>query len=282
MALPIGLMFFSFPTGRARALGRFSAATAFSAIAAFSPVWFRYGSGFLTFYENHARPDWSTIVVRGTIEIWGAFGLLALAIAIGDLLFGGGRARLTSRWIVAALLATVAIYAAAYLRLPEQAGYLLPIVPAVLLVLLLFVSRRAVQVMVALFLLAPLVDLTKNGAGPGVIFADRNERLQTMAGIRNFLLFAETIPGRNTFVVGAWEPQIAVLAPHLLAGRNRYAYLLNAADIRAGYEDGRSLYYLPAIRQFNYLVTGVDLAQYGARDLRALRDQLNTASHASP
>ncbi|HYY14817.1 MAG TPA: hypothetical protein VE758_10340, partial [Chthoniobacterales bacterium] len=74
------------------------------------------------------------------------------------------------------------------------------------------------------------------------------------------------------FAVGALEPQIAVLAPQLLTARNHYLYVMNTAEIESALADGRSLYYFPGIRELNYRVNGIDLAKYGARDLRFVYD----------
>jgi hypothetical protein len=153
----------------------------------------------------------------------------------------------------------------------------LPIVPAILLLLLLFVPGPILQISCACLILAPFLEFNRAGFAPGAIFADREERLRVMTSIRNFLFFAEAVPGHNAFVVGACEPQIAVMTPQLLRGRNRYFYLMNASDVKSARAEGRPIFYLGAIREFNLRVNGLDLAQCGGQDLHAIYERMLSA-----
>ncbi len=132
-----------------------------TAALAFLPVWLRYGWNFFTFYENHDRPAFAAILVRGSFEVWGAIGLLALLI----LLLGSIPRRPLSlppamppranRLLVPAVGAIVVIYLLAYLRLPDQAGYLIPLVPAILLLAARFTPSLPFQTACFLLFLSP-------------------------------------------------------------------------------------------------------------------------------
>ena len=98
----------------------------------FLPVFDRYGWGFLTFYDS-VSPSPGVIAKRATLDVWGAIGALALcglalARALGER--GRGRAGPQAAWGLA-----VAVCGVAYLRLPHDAGYWIPAVPFVLLLL---------------------------------------------------------------------------------------------------------------------------------------------------
>jgi len=270
MALPIALVIANATPHGWRSIAKFAAAASIVALLAFMPAFFRYGTGFLTFYANHPRPTGSLILIRSTFEVWGGFGLIALGIAAGGGWLTRKQPHSSNSRIVWSLLLILAIYITAYLGLPDQAGYLLPIVPAVLLLVCLFSPRPSLQVAFCCLLFAPIAEPTPRGIRPGAILSDHQDRLQNLANIRDFLELTESVPGNNTFVVGASEPEIAVLTPRLRDGRNRYVYLMNALEAKAAIDDGRHLYYLPAMRKFNYEETGVDLAEYGARDLRCV------------
>jgi hypothetical protein len=279
MILPIALILFNETQRSWRAIAKLLMAAAGIALLAFFPVWSRYGTDFLTFYGDHARPDWRTILSRATLQVWGSIGLVGLGIAALSACVARKRIWPASWWIVVSLVLVFVIYTVAYLRLPDQAGYLLPIVPAVLLLACLFTPRRALQIALICLLLASLLDLTPKGPHPGAILTDHNERLQNLINMRKFLEFTESAPGNSVFVVGDSEPEIAVLTPHLVNGRNRYVYLMNAFEAKTALHSGRALYYLPSMRKFNYEVTGTDLAQYGARDLQSLFNQRKVAVH---
>jgi hypothetical protein len=272
MALPIALILVTRSSARDRwrHLSNFAAVTAIVVLVALSPVWFRYGTGFFTFYENHDRPGWPIILSRATVEIWGSVGLVGISIALGYLFFRRAQLPRANKAIVAAFLLGLAIYVPAYLRLPDQAGYLLPAVPLTLLLLLSCVPDRAAQILCFCLLPSPFIEFAKGRIEPGAILADRAERLQTMMQVRDFVGYSQTLPGHNTIVVGAWEPQIAVMAPQLAHSRTHYVYLLSEAELIAAFERGEHVFYLPAMRAFNYRVNGLDLAAGGALDLHAL------------
>jgi hypothetical protein len=248
----------------------------------FWPVWARYGPGFFTFYEKHGRPDWWTILHRGTVEVWGTLGVIGVLVAVvGAVLWRikreqpstSPRQQPGNRLVIPALLVTVAIYLAAYLRLPDQAGYLLPVIPATILLAGFYLPRLCFRILCLGLLAAPFVDpwAPKQWAGP--IFMDRQERIQTMENIRNFVQFSRTLPDKSVILVGGWEPQIDVLFPEAASGRIVYVYLLSEEQLKATLEGGFTVYYLPAIRAFNASVYGIDVATFGARDLRAIYEE---------
>jgi hypothetical protein len=301
--LPIALILFVGCGGRERIVSgaKFAAALIVTSMIAFSPVWLRYGTDFWRFYQ-HARPDWLTIVSRGTVEIWGTIGLLGLVLMVCSALLSrcGAKKKFAaspmgspsskilldssdcgfvsrSKWITAALVLWIVITVAQYLRLPDQAGYLLPLVPAVLLLAQQLVSHRVFQIACACLVLSPFVDLSRNGVRPGAILADRAERLHTLEQIKRFLSYTETLPGRNTIVVGAWEPIIATVAPNIANGRNHYVYLLDEPALAAVQARHEPIFYAPQMREFNQRIYGIDLARYGGIDLRefSLRQRKN-------
>ncbi len=262
--------------GRWRALAKFAGATVCSAAVLFIPVWSRYGWEFFTFY-NHGRPDAGTIIRLGTWQVWGSLGLVGLALGLGATLL---RLRLplrtsieptTNRMIVPALWLTVALYVLAYLRLPDQAGYLLPIVPATLFLLGRYTPRVAFQACCVCIIVSPFLELSSTGVQPGAILADHQARKQMIGAIAQFVRFTEAnLPGENLVVVAGWEPMISVLSP-AGATRNHYVYLATEADVQQAQAAGWGIAYAsPSTRQYNHKVKAVDLAEYGAKDLHQL------------
>ncbi len=247
----------------------------------FWPVLAKYGLVFITFYETHARPDWRTVLERGTIEVWGTIGLVGLLVAvIGFVLVRvrPGRwqpaavSRIQNPCVAPALAVIIVVYAVAYFLLPDQAGYLLPVIPATLMLAALYGPRLCFQIFCLTLIVAPFVEISTVGLAAGPIFADRRERLQTIESIRNFVQFSRSLPGRSMILVGGWEPQIDVLFPET-SGNIRYVYLLSDERLKAAINDGFTVYYLPAIRAFNASVYGIDVAKFGARDLRAVYEE---------
>ncbi len=284
MLIPLALIVYGEDgsASRWRLLFRFAAVATVTALLTFLPVWLRYGWGLFAFYQNHNRPDLGTIAMRGTWEVWGGLGLLGLAVALGGMILQFWRPSDTASpsgrnpWIVPAIVIMVGVYLLAYLRLPDQAGYLLPIVPGVLLLCARFAPRRAFQFCCFCLIAAPWVDFSANSIKPGAVISDHQERKRAMRDVTRFIAFAEeTLPGRNVVVVGAWQPVITVLAPDEQT-HNHYTYTIAAPELRRVLESGDGVAYASEpIREFNYRVTGLDLARFGATDMRKLRIAMN-------
>lgn len=279
MILPLGLILFGETEGsqRRRAIAGFALTSIATAVAVFAPVWIRYGLDFFTFYENHARPQWGTIAVRASSEVWGNIGLLGLVVVVVGIIV---RRMVTmksptalpparNQLLLPALGLTILTYLAAFLRLPDEAAYLIPVIPATLLLAARFAPRICFQICCVCLTIAPFLELKSASLREGAILADCKTRRATLQNIDRCLSFAETLPGENLIVVGGWEPQIAVLAGNRPALKNHYVYLLGADEISAARRSGRRIFYLPAIRFFNARVNGIDLADYGF-DLFAL------------
>lgn len=181
-----------------------------------------------------------------------------------------------NRLVTLALVAMIGLYLIAYLRLPDQSGYLVPIIPAVLLVAVRFLPRPIFQFACIALLLSPWIDFSRAGACPGMIVADYQDRKKTVSDVTRFIGFAEeTLPGRNIVVVGGWEPMIAVLGPKS-ALHNDYCGILSFRELQQAHDTGcRIAYTTDLVRAFNLRETGVDLAQYRAIDLRRLRIALS-------
>jgi hypothetical protein len=281
MVLPVALVFWGGnANGRVSIFAKFFVSTVAISAVCFLPVILRYGSSFLTFYESHDRPDFGVILRRGTQEVWGTLGLVALLLAIGAIFFRQKARRDNSipqpanRMVVPAFLVTVVIYIAAYLRLPDQAGYLLPIVPAILFLVARFTPRRVFQICCLLIVIAPFAEISGRGVQAGAIVSDHRERQRTLSDVARFIDLAETkLSGTNLVVVGGWEPIIKVLYPQETV-RNHYLYVATQGDIQSAAAAGWGIAYAgPVIRAFNYRINGIDLDSSGAIDLRRLRPQ---------
>ena len=71
-------------------------------------------------------------------------------------------------------------------------------------------------------------------------------------------------------MIGAFYHGIGLIAPESKQGH--FVYLLTANELNERIRDGFTIYYLPAIREFEHDVNGIDLAKYGAIDLVQFRD----------
>ena len=281
MLIPIALILTHQEVGpfRWRAIMWFAATTLLASAICFLPVWARYGSAFFTFYENHRAPDLATITTRATLELWGTLGLIGLtsgAVVAAcfwrkknvDVSVGAP----ANPMIIPALLITICLYAVAYLRLPDQAAYLLPIVPAFLFIAARSFPRPLFRLACLGLLFSAWIDFSPAGLRPGSIFSDHEERQKTLSDVTRFVRFAEEVlPGRNVIVVGGWQPMIDLLEPREKL-HNDYRGLLSQRELQEARNAGSQVAYAgEMIRAFNFRTTGLDLAQAGGVDLRKLR-----------
>ena len=275
MALPLALVLLDAQPReeRSRRLIWFATTTAATALLAFLPAFARYGLSFLTYFKPIYYPSWTAVAYRGTIEVWSLAGCAGLAVAVlgvvawrrGAKSIQEGSPRDTLVWS-----AVILIYLVLYVAFPDQAGYFLPAVPFVILMLARFSPCRLFQAFCILTVAGAFLGWKDGAPAAGPIFQDRAERLRTIANVRNFYSYARTIPGRNVFVVGAFYHGIGLIAPESKSGH--YAYLLTEKELAEYLKNGFTIYYLPAIRQFEYDVHGIDLAKHGAIDVYAFHE----------
>jgi hypothetical protein len=164
------------------------------------PVISEYGFSFFT-YEKVPYPAIGTILFKLFIESWGILGVLALFFGLVVLLLPvRAQAKkylfprsVNEKFVVAWLIA-IDLYIIAFLKLPTEAGYLLPVIPFVLLLFGKYLHSEAFVVFSMLILASPfLVSLTEVGdpaspetrmAGNVVEISDRFYSLDVAAGPR--------------------------------------------------------------------------------------------------
>ncbi len=302
MLLPLGLVVAlgGERSSRVRRLTTFVLATIAVAGAAFQPVVSKYGMGFLSFYSPPAYPDLVTVLSRATLHVWGLVGLLGiaggvLAAVVGRLRHPAPPRRSlgADRAPIIAALAAVILYAAAYLRLPLETGYLLPAVPFVLLLLGKLLPRRPFRWACAgLCLAAFFCHLGRAGAAPpsarsswavsfavagqaftldltrGPVLHDHFERWHGLNFVDRVVRAAEALPPSSVVVVGYWLPQIQVRFGESPPATARFLYLLGPAELERMRAEGTPVYYLPEMADFNREARGLDLARAGAAPLR--------------
>jgi hypothetical protein len=247
-------------------------------IAAFTPVYMRYGAEFLSFYANHAFPGPLEIASRMTVQVWGVLGVIGLCIAlVAGIPFraqaaglGGGRPAISSRHLLA-WGSVLVIYAIAFFCLPDEAAYLIPAIPFTLLLVWRVAPPWAFRACCGLIMVSPFLTWSGLHPAPGLILQDRGERLEDTKQISTILRFTSMVSGRNAYIVGAWQPPIAVLTADAPPRDTKFIYLIDTpAQLDQLIAQGWHVWYFPMMREFNARF-GFDVAAHGARDARLLR-----------
>jgi hypothetical protein len=260
------------------------------------PVLRQYGLRALHHEANH--PGAAEALKAATIDTWGPLGVIALGAAI----LWAAIARLRPRagegapapeiralmpWMLA-----VALYLALFAALPNEAGYLIPVVPFALLLLDARLPRRAfaaraIALGAASFLFGIGRQATPGGptASPlavevnvhgralvldplrGPVPAADSARREAVKYVTRMLARAETLPGNNVVVVGYWWPQVEALRPPAPSEHLRYVERADGDSAQMFIHEGRTIYYLARQDAYNLYTGGVDLNGLGAKEL---------------
>jgi hypothetical protein len=235
-------------------------------------VIYSYKFNFLTFAE-HGYPFYLSIIKESSLGVWGFPGSLAIIISV---VFFVVRYREINNLlrardpIILASISAIVIYLLMYLRLPHESGYLIPLLPFVILLMSkLFDTQWFIGICVILILSAFLLTLNNRQiklAGP--IFQDRQSRKELLLLTNRVLDKASRLSKNSIIVSGYYLPMLEwQLNKYPVDGVN-FAYLLSANDLEDALNNpGTQLYFLPGIDMFNKNIYDINLSDYGGKPL---------------
>jgi hypothetical protein len=236
-------------------------------------VLYTYASGFFTF-DDHRVEDWSRVATLASTEVWGSLGVfawagtLAIAVAARATLAASLR-RSKTRWIALAACTVIVVYVGAFLRLPHEAGYLVPCVPFALLLVALLLPTLAIAELALLLALSCFVSLDERGlALDGPVLAAKASRIAQNARVGRVIRRAAETPGKALIIAGPLLPFIDVKLGKSEQGAHRYLYLLQSeAELQAYRRAGYDLYFVDRSVERRQRRAGIALRAYGARSL---------------
>lgn len=238
------------------------------ALIGFFPVLKHYGLGFLHYYPssfNLVQFMWKL-----TVGPFGILGLLALLIYIVAYVRKPIHSPKLKGLTLWATVATFILYAIAFIKLPDDPAYLLPVMPFLFVILYSTVNKRAQIAITALFVLSPfLFHIYKDGAHlEGPLFYDHFRRTSTNAYLDQVLSARQLYDSNAVIVAGYYAPEILV---HFdLKNTNMPANILDditQSQIDGFVKQGRPIYYMKAQEAYFKSRNGIDLLAAGAREL---------------
>src|ERR1700722_8823851 len=251
----------------------------------FLPVLRHYGADFFAFYDNDGYPPFDVVYARALPLVWGQLGAWALlaVLCAAPLYYRFSRIALSEpRARHALLLAAVAIvlYVIAFLRLPDEAGYLVPAVPFVLLLIALLTPPLIRGALAVALMLSSWVGFDAGVPSlDGAMVEDHLVRESQQRQTRAIIDAVATLPGRATIVSGWVLPRITLALDGELQGPHQYIYLIeDLPDYQHYVAAGRELYYLPGVDLYELQAHDLQLAELGARELGVPRERQRPAS----
>ena len=241
-------------------------------VLCYIPVFVYYGYGFLDFYDIPGYPSLATLAGRSLLRVWGVWGTVGILFMIGLLLFSRRIIRMSwheleKRSGLLLCLTTVVIYAAAFLRLPHEAGYLIPVVPFVILGLnLILRSQYTLGLVVALLLSSFFLSVERSGVEwTGPIVEDHFKRIDQTRWVNQVITAVKNLQGPAVIVTGSLLPQIQVMTDNDPADDKIFIDLVSDVDqFEAFVERGADVYVMEEARHYNEHVYQIDLVEMGA------------------
>ncbi|MFN8165842.1 MAG: hypothetical protein U0X76_06620 [Bacteroidia bacterium] len=263
--------------------------------AFYFPLYRMYGSSFFTYYEV-PYPSIPKVLYKFSIEVWGIVGVLGifLSTVIFFLPAGSGPKKflfprsINERHVIAWLVA-IDLYIIAFLRLPMEAGYLLPIIPFVIMLFGKYLYEGAFAFFCCMLILStlsctispvdrydaasPSAAVKKFHAGGeelmldflhGPVFSYQSRRENGIAFVNELLKSTDTVTVKSVIVCGRWYNQMIVQSGDTSKLKVKIRDYISEPEALYFYAKGFVIYYLPKQEYYNKVMRNVDLDIYRA------------------
>lgn len=203
------------------------------------PAYLQYGATFFDYSDQFPYPPITKVIYKATIGIFGLLGIAALLFAKFRWLNTKDKRaihppqifspqRLT--WVI---MVIVVLHVISYLRLPQKAGYMLAIVPFVMMLVAMYSNRHTIRIATMVFLLAPFLlgmnitdDLRGSGAtgasikfnisgqeisidaARGPALAEQQKRRNKMEYVERICAYLDTTKQSQVLICGWWYNEI--------------------------------------------------------------------------
>jgi hypothetical protein len=277
-------------------LFKFISATVITGALLFWPVYSKYGNEFFMYYDL-PYPSISKVLYKFFIETWGLVGLMALFISVCIFFMPGTvRARkylfprsINEKYVVAWLIA-IDLYIIAFLRLPMESGYLIPMIPFVILIFGKYLYSKAFAFLSITLILSPFffnispveredaataspVSFTFNQGEEklsvdvleGPIFSYESRRANGMRFTNDLLQSFDTLRRKSLIVSGRWYNQLYLQRKGPSSMDIQIRDYITQDSLLSFIGKGYDIYYLPKQDYFNRLMRNVDINLFGAK-----------------
>jgi hypothetical protein len=164
---------------------------------------------------------------------------------------------------LAALIA-IPLVAALFLRMPLEAGYLIPLVPFVLWLFAALLRPRVFACTCLALLLAPWLDCSARGIRPGPILRGQSARRSEMDFVERSSIALRALQRPAIVVAGRWYMLLEQQCRGSVVGSVELVLSVRTrAQVEAYLRSGRELYYLPGAQVHNRVNRGFDLDAHG-------------------
>ncbi|MGQ0827143.1 MAG: hypothetical protein ACT4ON_01985 [Bacteroidota bacterium] len=256
-------------------------------VFAFIPLIRQFGLSFLMYYDQFPYPPLSKVIYKMSIGVFGLVGVIAIIIAVVIIILNRKKQNAgelfstpLDKKIILASFAIIVLYIISYFRLPQKSGYMIPVLPFVILLLGHYLNSRNFKLICIAFLFSPFlfsINLTDKLRGAehskyaikttisgqelfldpfsGSVFSDYSKRKQKMKYTEKVISKADTIKSRTVIIAGWWYNEIMV--EMITQDKNKYVVFepyINENTINEYLSKGYTIAYLPEQNIYNDLM----------------------------
>jgi hypothetical protein len=274
---------------------------AFIAILAFIPVISQFGLSFFMYYDQFPYPPLPKVMYKMIIGVFGFIGTIALAVAAFLIIFryqkqkpGEAFEEGLSKKIIAASFTILILYSISYFRLPQKSGYMIPVLPFVILLFAYYLNSNNFKWLCTAFILSSFVcsiNLTDRLRGAsyseysflfkvagqeiffdpfsGPVFSDYSKRKQKMEYTKNVITKTDTIQHKTVIIAGWWCNEIMVET--IQKNRNNFVIFesyIDSVKINNYVRDGYKIKYLPEQNVYNDLMYKMNITNTVSQEFK--------------
>jgi hypothetical protein len=283
---------------------KMSSACIITGVLLFYPVFAKYGSQFFMYYSL-PYPSISKVLYKFFIETWGLVGLLGLFISVSVFFLPSTTSvrrylfprSINEKYVIAWLIA-IDLYIIAFLRLPMESGYLIPMIPFVILIFGKYLYSKAFTSLCIMLILSSFLfnispverEDAATASSVSFVFNQGEERLSVdvldgpmisyESRRRNGMKFTsdllnsfDTLRRKSLIVCGRWYNQLYLQRNDSTKFDIQIRDYIKQDSLLFFIGKGYDIYYLPKQDYYNQLMRGVDINLFGARNYLKRSDE---------
>jgi len=257
------------------------------AVLAFLPVILQFGTSFFMYYDQFPYPPITKVFYKMIIGVWGIVGVVALAAMVFVAVLqkrkqnrGGSFEVTLDKKIIVAAVVLIILYCISYFRLPQKSGYMIPVIPFVILLLGYYLNALNFKILCYALIASSFVcsiNLTDKLRGAeysgyaltftvsgqelffdplsGPVFSDYSKRKQKIKYTEEAIWRSGEALPKTVIIAGWWYNEIMVTkleqAPndHVI-----FEPYIDAAKMKSYISDGYRIFYMPEQNLYNDLM----------------------------
>jgi hypothetical protein len=253
-------------------------------LISYLPLFREFGLSFFMYYDQFPYPSLAKVSYKMILGVFGFIGVVAIVISIVYIIFNRTNSQKgisfgiqPGKKILFACVIVILLYLVSYFRLPQKSGYMITIIPFLILLFGYFLNEKGFKYLCCSIILSSFVcsiNLTDKIRGSaysrfaitfhvsgqelffdpfsGPIFSDYSKRLQKIKYTNDVILKADTVSHKTVVIAGWWYNQIMVtLIPATQKGLVIFEPYINSQKIDEYISKGFAIKYLPEQNIYN-------------------------------